>query len=104
MLRYRPWQYTKYSLRALPCLTQIRLGNLSQRLIGEEYYDQDSTAGAPAPAVSSDLYGLYAKSSTLFILTRVLRLRMAAEMSSISSAREGSMPICSGRYLQPQAE
>ena len=38
MLRYRPWQYTKYSLRALPCLTQIRLGNLSQRLIGEEYY------------------------------------------------------------------
>ncbi len=37
MLRYRPWQYTKYSLRALPCLTQIRLGNLSQRLIGEEY-------------------------------------------------------------------
>ena len=38
MLRYRPWQYTKYSLRALPCLTQIRLGNLSQRLIEEEYY------------------------------------------------------------------
>jgi hypothetical protein len=37
MLRDRPWQYTKYSLRALPCLTQIRLGNLSQRLIGEEY-------------------------------------------------------------------
>ena len=37
MLRYRPWQYTKYSLRALPCLTQIRLGNLSQHLIGEEY-------------------------------------------------------------------
>ena len=37
MLRYRPWQYTKYSLRALPCLTQIRLGNLSQRLIEEEY-------------------------------------------------------------------
>jgi hypothetical protein len=40
MLRYRPWQYTKYSLRALPCLTQIRLGNLSQRLIGEEYKSQ----------------------------------------------------------------
>ena len=41
MLRYRPWQYTKYSLRALPCLTQIRLGNLSQRLIGEEYKNKD---------------------------------------------------------------
>ena len=25
MLRYRPWKYTKYSLRALPCLTQFFL-------------------------------------------------------------------------------
>ena len=46
MLRYRPWQYTKYSLRALPCLTQIRLGNLSQRLIGEEYKNKIAPGGA----------------------------------------------------------
>ena len=47
--------------------------------------------------------GVYSKSSTRIIRTSVRRLRMAAEMGSISSFRDGSMPMCSGRYLQPQS-
>ena len=34
---------------------------------------------------------------------RVSLLRMAAEMVSISSPSSGFTPMCSGRYLQPQA-
>ena len=45
----------------------------------------------------------YSKSSTRFMRTSVSRLRMAAEMSSASSERLGSIPMCSGRYLHPQA-
>ena len=35
MLRYRPWKYTKYSPRALPCLTQFFLGKKWKRLMEE---------------------------------------------------------------------
>ena len=35
MLRYRPWKYTKYSLRALPCLTQFFLDKKWKRLMEE---------------------------------------------------------------------
>ena len=35
---------------------------------------------------------------------RVRRLRIAAEISSISSARDGSMPMSSGLNLQWQSE
>ena len=35
MLRYRPWKYTKYSLRALPCLTQFFLEKKWKRLMEE---------------------------------------------------------------------
>ena len=35
MLRYRPWKYTRYSLRALPCLTQFFLEKKWKRLMEE---------------------------------------------------------------------
>ena len=33
MLRYQPWEYTKYSLRLLPCMTQFCLENLFKSVL-----------------------------------------------------------------------
>ena len=53
MLRYRPWKYTKYSPRALPCLTQFFLGKNGSALWKKRLNLRDSRFRLPLWCASS---------------------------------------------------